>query len=355
LQYAAIEALGERGDRSAVPALESAAGETNERVRCAAVEALGRLGDAAGLDAIASAWEKGPGKVKQASVTACLEIANGLLAKGDKTKANAVFQQVEGRAATESDRITAIDGIGRSGLADSLGRLEPLMKDKGAVREAAIKASASIADSLATSGKKEEAVKVYLKCLDLSSGALSDALAGRLKELGVAFSSPRGFITYWWVAGPFLGEGRAAWTESYFPEKEIDLKKEYVAGQTKIKWQGGSTDSEGVLDLAGLLTPNENAAAYCFVELNVEKEQDVYLKAGSDDGIRLWLNGALIHDKLVDRGLTVDEDRVEAHLRAGANRLLLKVTNGGGGYNVCLRITERTNRPLKFKIKTEAD
>ncbi|MBI3922928.1 MAG: HEAT repeat domain-containing protein, partial [Armatimonadetes bacterium] len=140
LQYAAIEALGERGDRSAVPALVSAAGDENERVRCAAVEALGRLGDAAALEAIAGAWEKGPGKVKQASVAACLEIANSLLAKGDKTKANVVFQQVEGRATTESDRIAAIDGIGRSGLADSLGRLEPLIKDKGAVREAAIKA-----------------------------------------------------------------------------------------------------------------------------------------------------------------------------------------------------------------------
>jgi hypothetical protein len=354
VRCAAIEALGERRQADVIPILAAAASDPDLRVQCAALESLGRIGDPAGLAAVNEAWEKGSERAKKAAVSAALSVANLACGKGDAATALPVYLQVLARATILADRIAALEGIGKSGIADTISQLDPYLQEKGAIREASLRACAAIADRMVTSGNKDQAVQVYLKCLDLSSGLLADMLVGRLRELGVAFASPRGFVTYWSVAGPFIGEGRAAWTETYPPEKGVDLGAEYAVGGRKLRWKGYATDMEGVLDLAALLTPNENAAAYCFSEFTVEREQDVYFKVGSDDGIRIWLNGKVLHDKMVDRGLTVDEDRVETRLQAGTNRLLLKVTNGGGAFNFCLRITDRTNRPVKFKMKTEA-
>jgi hypothetical protein len=49
----------------------------------------------------------------------------------------------------------------------------------------------------------------------------------------------------------------------------------------------------------------------------------------------------------------VDQDVVKAHLEAGANRILLKVLNGGGNWQACLRITDPDSHPIKFKARAE--
>jgi hypothetical protein len=79
----------------------------------------------------------------------------------------------------------------------------------------------------------------------------------------------------------------------------------------------------------------------------------VLLKTGSDDGMKCWLNGKVVHAYANPRSLTVDEDSVEAQLAAGVNRILVKVANGGGGWVCCLRITDRDGRPLAFEQREE--
>ena len=59
-------------------------------------------------------------------------------------------------------------------------------------------------------------------------------------------------------------------------------------------------------------------------------DQDVVLTFGSDDGIKVWLNGAVVNAKNVTRGFNVDEDQVPAKLKKGWNTLLVKVTQGAG-------------------------
>jgi len=85
--------------------------------------------------------------------------------------------------------------------------------------------------------------------------------------------------------------------------------------------------------------------------VTVEQEQDVFLKMGSDDGIVCWLNGEKIHEVLAPRSLEVDQDNVPAHLKAGPNHLLLKVIEIGGGWEHCLRITDRNDQPVAFKMR----
>jgi hypothetical protein len=76
------------------------------------------------------------------------------------------------------------------------------------------------------------------------------------------------------------------------------------------------------------------------------------IKCGSDDGIKIILNGKTIHDNNVWRGVTVDEDIVKSELRKGMNSLLVKVNNGTGGFGFCIRITTPANTTLEnIKLK----
>jgi hypothetical protein len=67
------------------------------------------------------------------------------------------------------------------------------------------------------------------------------------------------------------------------------------------------------------------------------EEQEVLLEMGSDDGVKAWLNGEEIHANNAGRGVTPGEDKVKTKLKAGENVLLLKITQGGGGWGACAR------------------
>ena len=48
------------------------------------------------------------------------------------------------------------------------------------------------------------------------------------------------------------------------------------------------------------------------------------------------------------RGLTVDQDVVEARLKPGKNPILLKISNGGGDWEFSFRITDREGKPQEL-------
>jgi len=49
------------------------------------------------------------------------------------------------------------------------------------------------------------------------------------------------------------------------------------------------------------------------------------------------------------RGLSVDQDRVRVRLQKGVNRLLLKVTQGGGGWEFCVRLVDLQGSPIAYR------
>lgn len=66
---------------------------------------------------------------------------------------------------------------------------------------------------------------------------------------------------------------------------------------------------------------------YAWAEFESPREADALLGLGSDDGVKIWLNGSLVLDKWIRRPSRVDEDIVPVRLRKGANRILVKIQN----------------------------
>ena len=78
--------------------------------------------------------------------------------------------------------------------------------------------------------------------------------------------------------------------------------------------------------------------AYLRASLVSARAQKAQLQIGSDDGVKVWLNGAVVHAHNINRGYTPGEDKVEISLREGRNVLLVKVTQAGGGWVMDCRI-----------------
>ncbi|MDF1800762.1 MAG: PSD1 and planctomycete cytochrome C domain-containing protein [Planctomycetota bacterium] len=80
-----------------------------------------------------------------------------------------------------------------------------------------------------------------------------------------------------------------------------------------------------VLPLSG----DRSAFLFCR-EVHSERPQDLRLSLGSDDGIKVWLNGIAVHTNPAQRAATPGEDVVDVRLPTGRSLLLVKVVNGGG-------------------------
>jgi hypothetical protein len=64
------------------------------------------------------------------------------------------------------------------------------------------------------------------------------------------------------------------------------------------------------------------------------------LGIGSDDGVKVWLNGELVHENWLHRGVVSDNDRVPVNFKKGKNQLVLKIQNALGPWGFCCRLLE---------------
>ncbi len=70
---------------------------------------------------------------------------------------------------------------------------------------------------------------------------------------------------------------------------------------------------------------------YGAVTLNAPREQETVMLVGSDDAVKVWLNGELVHYNPVARGAGDFQDAFPVTLKRGTNVLLVAVDNRGHG------------------------
>jgi putative membrane-bound dehydrogenase-like protein len=151
-------------------------------------------------------------------------------------------------------------------------------------------------------------------------------------------SAADGVLRDWKVIGPFPNPDTKGHATVYPPETELNADAEYNFLNQTIRWQPTRPNHpDGLVDLMTLV-PNEAVVAYAWTTLASETDRAATLYAGSDDSIKIWINGELVHDHLVDRGLIVDQDSARVSLRKGENTILVKIGQNRGGWNFHVRI-----------------
>jgi alpha-galactosidase len=156
-------------------------------------------------------------------------------------------------------------------------------------------------------------------------------------------------IADWQIIGAFVaGEGKAS-TDFHTPVEDdvqrqpdgrVDLSATYKAEDGRaLKWARATANPKnGFVDCRKAIGPFEFCVAYGYTEIESIHPRETILRCGSDDGIRIWLNGKIIHSNDTGRGYRLGEDEAPIYLKAGINRLLVKVVNyrAGWGFGVAV-------------------
>ena len=99
---------------------------------------------------------------------------------------------------------------------------------------------------------------------------------------------------------------------------------------------------------------------YGSVTLNSPRKQETTMLVGSDDGVKVWLNGEVVHYNPTTRGAGDYQDAFPVTLKQGTNVLLVAVDNRGhGGFSGFFgfaKDTDYTVNPIgkKFTVKVPA-
>jgi hypothetical protein len=147
------------------------------------------------------------------------------------------------------------------------------------------------------------------------------------------------FITSWKVSGPYtVKAGGSLFDDPFSPEKTGE-KTEWKP----LKLQAAANGVYAA-DLAKVFSGDQRVA-YMQTTLRSAKEQEVLFAAGSDDGIKVWLNGELIHAKNIQRGVNPGEDKFRAKLKPGDNLVLCKIIQYTQGWGACLSLRAADGGP----------
>lgn len=135
-------------------------------------------------------------------------------------------------------------------------------------------------------------------------------------------------------------------------------EKNYVGAlNQKVQWQNISSvnlDNHAYVDFTRYFKPSNWTVGYAWTKVYSDTAQSVKLLTGSDDGIKVWLNGQMIYSILKTRSAQWGVDQVVVTLGKGENQVLVKAENLRGDFGFYLDFTDAENRPLtNIRYKTK--
>ena len=126
---------------------------------------------------------------------------------------------------------------------------------------------------------------------------------------------------------------------------------------TEIKLPANGDINTMLVD-AGVLPPRndgnkdntiDDITSYALIMLkSSEAQPDVTMRTGSDDSIKVWLNGEDVFTNARNRGRKKYEDAFKIDLIKGENLLMVKVSERGGGWGMYVGIEADVDTHLDF-------
>ncbi len=136
-------------------------------------------------------------------------------------------------------------------------------------------------------------------------------------------------LSPWSMTGPFQAANFEETYDKSFPpeQKQVDLEATYKWGERTLSWARPRRLVDGnPLRLRG----QPNAARYFYRTITALTARKLAVSLGSDDAIKVWVNGKPQFENRIQRGIDQGRDEVELTLVAGENQLLIKIVNGVG-------------------------
>jgi putative membrane-bound dehydrogenase-like protein len=201
-------------------------------------------------------------------------------------------------------------------------------------------------------------MKLSLMPEQLATSMTAQGLADLLAYLG-ELKSETAVVPRWWVAGVFDNDDKGVgFNTAYGPERnpgDVDHAAKFAGiGGREVRWiavQCEPMSGSRGFDLQAFVTRQKlrqgNLITYHAVAVNSPADQQGTLLIGSEDAVKVWVNGEQVHSNFVRRSAQPGQDEVVIQLRRGDNTLMVKLeqVSAGGALIAALR----TEQPVSFE------
>ncbi len=321
-----LHVLGKIGESSALSTLREALQDSKPEIRAAAIRAFSDWpNDAPKEDLLKIARTSRNQTEKVLALRGFMRLLE-LQSSRSSAETIQLYQTAMQLAPNVEEKRMALSGLSNQ---KEIAALELAAQYLGAAQLNAEAVAAVIKIAETTSRTAPAPTKmIFEKAL---AAAYNEPLREQAKKIFAEIERSEDFITTWQIAGPYSEKGVSLFEFEFPPEKpeagavwnkaefEIDPQQPWLVPLDKI--------------LGG-----ESRVAYLRAKIWSDKSQSARLELGSNDGVKAWLNGELMHGNNANRGVTPGEDRVAITLREGGNVLLLKIIQGSGGWGACARV-----------------
>ena len=143
----------------------------------------------------------------------------------------------------------------------------------------------------------------------------------------------------WYKNGPWISKSQKSFEEKFPPEDNADISVNYG----EIKWEPKPDWKDGVVTN---LPYTSNISTYLLRNIKSDRDTTITGYFGSDDGIKVWLNGNIALSNDIDRAVRPNEDNAQLKLVRGDNKLLIKINNNSGDSGFYFSLTGMNPKDL---------
>jgi len=246
-----------------------------------------------------------------------------------------MLKKAAGQLKRDDEKKLIISGLAQTRSTAAFPMLIEYMKEDGVAEEAELAVANLLWET--RNSKSKTSTDLAEKLLESKQSAVRDRVGAVISE----WSKFKSYITTWLVVGPFKDKGPDGKPlfESVFPAE---------SGAKDVVW---APLEKGIgretIDLERQLGGIDHCCAYVKTTITLPADQKVRLEMGSDDAIKAWVNGELVHSNKTNRGCKPGQDVVTVPMKKGKNALMLKIVDDRAQWAFSCRIRTEKGTPVE--------
>ena len=322
-------------------ALRASVADPNPQVREAAIRSMCDTSDVELLDDLVHlARQTREENFRMLAIAGAVRLTTEERAElANSRRVAALGDLLAGPAERPEQKRLVLAGLGEIPDLAALKLVEPALADPMVQTEAAL-AAVKIASALPASEARaaKESLQKEL------AGSTNDVTRQKIGAVLKLLEADTDYLADWQVAGPYRQAGKdyAALFDTVFPPE--------TASPKGVNWRPLKALAEpkqpAVVDLLKALGGTQ-CVAYARTWVQSEEDQAAELELGSDDGIKVWLNGKQVYALNTARALRPGSDKASVQLHKGWNQLLFKITQNNQGWGFSARFRRPDGSPIE--------
>ncbi|HNS18954.1 MAG TPA: HEAT repeat domain-containing protein [Sedimentisphaerales bacterium] len=324
-----LRVLGRIGDSSALPTLRTALTAREAEIQDAAIRALSDWPTAEPVpDLLKVAQTSESAKYKVLALRGFVRLL-GLASDRSAEETIELYKKAMELAGDAQEKKRVLSGLASAKSLGAMNMAAQYLDDLPLHLEAE---SATVQIARSVYGADPARTKEILA--KVVAATKQDAVRQQAQEVIGMIERFDDYIVAWQVSGPYTKDAQAnELIDTVFPPEQEGQQAQWQAmpaGTTPASpWL---VEPDKVATLAG-----DKRVAYLRTTISSPKEQKARLEVGSDDGVKIWLNGQVVHANNAERAVQPGEDKVDVTLKEGANSVLVKLVQNAGQWAMCLR------------------